>query len=325
MKKTCNNRIRKTMMTFMTVMTAATLAGMPVYAEGTAGAAGGSGSGAAAGAAASEDTTLKAIVTSDDAAEYTIKCNGAIAKISVGGLTGYVIISADRTKAGIYVDGKQVFSVNVDAEGTGTTRINSIGVGNIGMDASAVHSMTYADIAASTSTYAEISSYSGADTLFVNTVTTGTPGVMRTSGSTAVKAKETVYQNGSAVKVMTGGPIDYSAALTSYEISYMTPQDAIDNLDRNRVQFVIHHKDYSKAENVYNDVYAYQDATGVIIFYENVQTTKNTKTTASTEADTWYRLGTDGKYYLTDVYGNVTDTANGYVYDTASNAMIKGN
>ena len=233
-------------------------------------------------------------------------------------------MSADRTRAGIYVDGEQVFSINVDAEGTGTTRINAIGVGNIGMDTSAVHSMTYDDIAASTSSYAELSTYSGADTLFVNTVTTGTPGIMKTSGSTAVKAKETVYQNGSVVAVLEGGPINYAAALTSYEISYMTPQDAIDNLDKNRVQFVIHHKDYSKQENIYNDVYGYQDASGVIIFYENVVTTKNTATAAQSEASTWYRLGTDGKYYTVDVYGNVTDTGTGYHYDTASNSMVAG-
>ncbi|MCH4191817.1 MAG: hypothetical protein LKF52_05875 [Butyrivibrio sp.] len=335
MKKTDNNRVRKTAVAFMTILTAAALTGMPVYAEEAgAGAGDVAGAGASTGAAGSaaapgnaaagkEASTMKAIITSDDAAQYTIKCNGAIAAISVGGLKGYVIISADRTRAGIYVSGEQVFSVNVDAEGTGTTEISSIGVGNIGMNASQVHSMTYDDIAASTSSYAQISSCSGADTLFVGTVATGTPGVMKTSGSTAVKVKETVYQDGNVVKVLTGGPVDYSKALTAYEISCMTPQDAVDHLDRNRVQFVIHHKDYSRAENIYQDVYAYQDASGVIIFYENVQTTKNTKTAASTEKNTWYRLGTDGKYYLTDVYGNITDTSTGYVYDTASNSMIK--
>ena len=82
--------------------------------------------------------------------------------------------------------------------------------------------------------------------------------------------------------------------------------------------------DELKIENIYNDVYGYQDASGVIIFYENVVTTKNTATAAQSEASTWYRLGTDGKYYTVDVYGNVTDTGTGYHYDTASNSMVAG-
>ena len=319
MNRLCKKGLKKVSAMLLTVMAGIVLTGTPVFAQEAAG-----GSGTPSTGSDSGTSTMKAVVTSDDAAAYTINIDGAIAKISVGGLNGYVILSADRTRAGIYVDGEQVFSVNVDAEGTGTTRINAIGVGNIGMDASAVHSMTYDDIAAETSSYAELSTYSGADTLFVNTVTTGTPGIMKTSGSTAVKAKETVYQNGSVVAVLEGGPINYMAALTSYEISYMTPQDAIDNLDKNRVQFVIHHKDYSKQENIYNDMYGYQDASGVIIFYENVVTTKNTATAAQSEVSTWYRLGTDGKYYTVDLYGNLTDSGTGYHYDTASNSMVAG-
>ena len=317
MNRLCIRGLQKVSVMLLAVMAGIILAGTPVFAQEAVGGSGTQGSDSSA-------STMKAVVTSDDAAAYTINIDGAIAKISVGGLNGYVILSADRTRAGIYVDGEQVFSVNVDAEGTGTTRINSIGVGNIGMDAAAVHSMTYDDIAAQTSSYAELSTYSGADTLFVNTVTAGTPGIMKTSGSTAVKAKETVYQNGSVAAVLEGGPINYMEALTPYEISYMTPQDAIDNLDKKRVQFVIHHKDYSKQENIYNDVYGYQDASGVIIFYEDVVTTKNTETAAKSESSTWYRLGTDGKYYTVDAYGNVTDTGTGYHYDTAGNSMVAG-
>ncbi|MBP7349138.1 MAG: hypothetical protein KA965_10690 [Butyrivibrio sp.] len=324
MNRLCRKGLNKVSVTLLTVAAGIILTGTPVFAQETTQSSGTASVGSGVKGNDTGSTTMKAIVTSDDAAAYTIKIDGAIAKISVGGLKGYVILSADRTKAGIYVNGEQVFSINVDAEGTGTTKINSIGVGNIGMDASAVHSMTYDDIAASTSSYAEIATYTGADTLFVNTVTTGTPGVMKTSGSTAVKAKETVYQNGKVLTVLEGGPINYASALTDYEISYITPQDAIDNLDKNRVQFVIHHKDYSRQENVYNDVYGYQDASGAVIFYENVVTTKNTATAAQAEVSTWYRRGTDGKYYTVDLYGNITDTETGYHYDLATNSMISG-
>ena len=112
MNRLCIRGLQKVSVMLLAVMAGIILAGTPVFAQEAVGGSGTQGSDSSA-------STMKAVVTSDDAAAYTINIDGAIAKISVGGLNGYVILSADRTRAGIYVDGEQVFSINVDAEGTG--------------------------------------------------------------------------------------------------------------------------------------------------------------------------------------------------------------
>ena len=246
-----------------------------------------------------------------------------IARINVGGLSGYVRLNNAMTRAEIYVDGEEVFSVNVVATETGTTKITSIGVGNTTSDAGSVSCLTTAQLETTDTDYIGLSTYDGADTLIIKTSTTDADniGVLKTSGSTAVSVKEFVYSDGSIVKTSIGGPIDYSSALSSLELSYITPQDALSNMRATRMRFEVHHVDTSVETNVFSDIYAYKDSDGNVIFYKDVITSVVSATYDSTEAVVWYKLCDDGTYEKVNDSGVVIDTAR-YVYDASSDAMI---